>query len=61
MSYRVSPISIGKGTAPKTTIHRSQCIWAQYDWPGPFMTKAKAIAWAHTTGRPVDSCQRCDP
>ncbi len=61
MSYRVSPVSNGKNSAPKTTVHRSQCMWVQHDWPGPFLTRAKAIAWAQMTGHPVDYCQKCDP
>ena len=61
MSYRVNPNVADKDTLPKAIIHRSLCIWVQHEWPGPFLTKAKAVAWAHTTGRPVDSCQRCDP
>lgn len=61
MSYRVSPVSNGKNSAPKTTVHRSQCMWVQHDWPGPFLTRAKAIAWAQMTGHPVDYCQTCDP
>ena len=61
MSYRVNPNVVEKNAPSKATIHRSICIWVHYDWPGPFMTKAKALAWAHTTGRPVDSCQKCDP
>lgn len=61
MSYRVSPNSVDKNAPPRATIHRSLCMWVQYEWPGPFLTKAKAIAWAQLTGHPVHYCQKCDP
>ena len=52
MSYRVNPNGAAKDTLPKATIHRSLCIWVQYDWPGPFLTKAKGPCLGTHNGPP---------
>ena len=61
MSYRVNPYSADQNTSARTTIHRSSCSWAQYNWPGPFDTMEEAQAWAETTSYPVHYCLKCDP
>lgn len=61
MSYRVNPHSADRNTSARTTIHRSSCSWAQYNWPGPFDTMEEAQAWAESTPYPVHYCLKCDP
>ena len=61
MSYRVNPYSADRNTSARTTLHRSSCSWAQYNWPGPFDTIEEAQAWAETTRYPVHYCLKCDP
>ena len=66
MSFCVNRHSAdGHGTPSRTTIHRTECFWAQRYGDGPkwrgFPTIEEAEAWARTSGYPLNCCKQCNP